>query len=581
VKQNKNNKLEPFLTTKLDSFIFGDPDAKVDEVLMFCPQEIRGVREFLSGHKNIVLGERGAGKSALFKLVAEGKYKFDADTSEKPRKQLIVAIDDDLDYLAISNVIEARFIDRTKRPHGKFRFLWEIYILSRVIEKLADEYGWNAEIQTLQEDFGEVLGVPKEQKFRIKDLLTLYKFSAGVKTDQSGSVTPTISVEPAKDAQNKSIEITDHKIASFRERVRKSIRSQRAVVIVLIDKIDDFVVDLDYQEQKKSVQALLECTQALRLPELKLKIFLRSDLYKRLDFEKGGYDKISTQVVRLEWRADDICEFVARRLLYNYERLNIKTPKWGISSESLDLDPSLREQARDLVGKKITTLAGLLELGLKAVVLASKMKWSLFWKASHSERKTNLMDEVFLKVITFIFPSKATHLTLLCKREDVPFKSFLTDHFKLGGETPNPRLVLMFLNYVFDEAKEYYAKNPDPACREIEPNELNEYEVILKEHFQRGYQKLQITTRETVKQLNKNWRSAIGRFFEAIGNPKTNLNISTNQLKKLTGWDESEDEFIRFVAFFTHVGLLVPENESARFDDRTFSLPTVMRICNC
>lgn len=581
MKQTKNNKLEPFLTDKLDSFIFGDPDAKVDEILMHCYQPIRGVREFLTGHKNIVLGERGAGKSALFKLVAEGKYKFDTSSNEKTRKQLIVAIDDDLNYLAISNAIETIFIDRTKRPHGKFRFLWEIYILSRVIERLAEEYGWDNEIQTLQEDFGEVLGVPKDKKFRIQDLFTHFKYSAGVKADQSGAFTPTFSIEPAKDAQNNNIEITDHKIAAFRDRVRRCIKTKRAVVIVMVDKIDDFVVDLEYQEQKKSIQALLECSQAIRFPELKLKLFLRSDLYKRLDFEKNGYDKISTQVVRLEWRTEDICEFVARRLMYNYEKVNVKRPNWGISTAALDLDPTLRQQGRNLISNTPSTISGVLKMGWGLVILATKMKWSLIRKKSHTERKTNFLDEAFLKVITFIFPAKVPHFTINCKKEEVLFKSFLSDHFKLGAETPNPRLVLMFLNYVFEEAKEYYAKNPDPTCREIEPNELNEYEVILKEHFQRGYKKLQSTTRNTIMQLNINWRPAIGRFYEGLGNPKTNANITTTQLKKLTDWQESEDEFSRFVAFFTHVGLLVPENESARFENRTFSLPLIMRICNC
>ena len=56
----------PFQTSKLSEFQFGDADAKSDELLIDCNQPIRGVREFLNGDKNIVLGERGVGKSALF-----------------------------------------------------------------------------------------------------------------------------------------------------------------------------------------------------------------------------------------------------------------------------------------------------------------------------------------------------------------------------------------------------------------------------------------------------------------------------------------------------------------------------------
>lgn len=574
--------VEPFQTSKLAGFQFGDPDAKVDDLLLNCPQTIRGVKEFLGGSKNIVLGERGAGKSALFRLVTEGKYKFAAEQnekSEKTRKQLIVAIDEDLDYVTISNVVESRFVDKAKRPHGKYLFLWEIYVLSRVIERLADEFGFEKEIQTLQEDFSEILGISKEKKFRLVDLLTNYKITSGVKIDQTGSVSPTLSVEPAKDASAKQVEVTDHQITLFRNRVRKAIRGRRAVVYVLVDKIDDFVVDLAYQEQKKSVQALLDCTQRLRFPELKLKIFLRIDLFKRLDFEKGGYDKISPQVVRLEWTADDIYGFVARRLLYNFERQQIKMPSWGISTEMLDLNPSLGEQARELVTKRPNGVSEAISWIGKVFLLVSQVKWSQFRRKSHSERKTNSIDAIFSKIVNFVFPTKVLHLNAKCKQEEILFKTFLVEHFKLGGECPNPRLVLLFLNYTLDEAVAYYERNPDPACRLLKPNEIGEYELILKEHILRGFRKLQMTARETVTQLNLQWRPAISRLLAGLATPKDCVGLTVGQLQKLTGWNEDEEAFRHFVAFYSHVGLLVAEDETAHFEGWRFSLPLVMRIC--
>lgn len=573
--------IEPFQTSKLSGFQFGDPDAKVDDLLLTCPQTIRGVKEFLGGTKNIVLGERGAGKSALFRLVSEGKYKFSTEHTEKdkPRKQLIVSIDEDLDYITIANVIESRFVDKAKRSHGKYLFLWEIYVLSRVIERLADEFGYDEEIQALHDDFSEILGIPKKKKFRLVDLLTTYKVSTGVKIDPAGSISPTLSVEPAKDAHANGLEVTDHQITLFRNRVRKAIRARRAVVYVLVDKIDDFLVDLAYQEQKKSVQALLECTQLLRLPELKLKIFLRIDLFKRLDFEKGGYDKISPQVVRLEWTSDDIYAFVARRLLFNYERLQVKTPGWGISTEMLDLDPSFGEKARDLVANRPTSITGLVKMIGGVFVLISQVKWSQFRRKSHSERKTNSLDAIFARVVNFVFPNRVLHLTSNCKQEEMLFKSFLAEHFKLGGDCPNPRLVLLFLNYTLEEAVAYYERNPDPACRFLKANEIGEYELILKEHIIRGFRKLQVTARETVTQLSLQWRPQISRLFAGIGAPKECTGLTIDRLKQLTSWDDDAESFQRFVAFYTHLGLLVPENEEALFENRVFSLPLVMRIC--
>ena len=182
-------------------------------------------------------------------------------------------------------------------------------------------------------------------------------------------------------------------------------------------------------------------------------------------------------------------------------------------------------------------------------------------------------------MVNFVFPNKVLHLTNICKQEEILFKTFLAEHFQLGGECPNPRLVLLFLNYTLEEAVAYYDRNPDPACRYLQPNEFGEYELILKEHLLRGFRKLQFTAKETVVQLSLQWRPFVARLFAAVGSPQQCVGLSIEKLKELTGWDGEAEEFHRFVAFYTHVGLLVPANEEAQFNDRTFSLPTVMRIC--
>ena len=513
-----------------------------------------------------------------FRLVTEGKYKFASDQQDKARRQIVIGIDEDLNYTAISNAIEARFVDKKKRPHGKYRFLWEVYILSRVIERLAEEFESNSEIETLQEDLGLILGI-QNKKFRLSDLWSSYKITTGLKMEQSGAMSPTLSVEPVKDAWTSQREVTDHQIAQIRDRVRKAIRVQRVVFYVLVDKIDDFVVDLEYEEQKKSVQALMECTQSLRYPELKLKIFLRNDLFKRLDFEKGGYDKIAHQVVGLEWSADDIYGFVARRLLYNYKKLQIKTPRWGVSLQMLDVDPSIGEQAKELFSKRPESFAAVVKFLGKALVLLPKIKWHLFRKPSHSERKTNSLDAGFSSVVNFIFPNKIYHLNQNCKREETTFKTFLTEHFNLGGTCANPRLVLLFLQYTIDEAVAYYDRNPDPACKSLQPNDLGEYELILREHILRGYRKLQTTARDTVIHLNIEWRPPISRLFSGMRSPRDCTGLTVAKLRELTAWKEDDDQLRRFIAFFSHVGLLMPDNETAHFEDRRFSLPLVMRQC--
>lgn len=242
--------LPDFQTELLGGFQFGDPDGKLDEVLEHSATMVRGVREFLAGNKAIVLGERGAGKSALFKLLSEGKFNF-YEPPDKQLRPLVIAIDSEVHYLSIANVVAERFVDQAKKPNGKYVFLWEIFILATVVQQLTETYPDDAEAQTLGQDFGEVLGIKSDRKQGIADYFARFKYTVGAKIDPSGNVAPTFSVEPTKVEAEKPCSVTDHEIAQFRERVRKFIKVKRRIVYVLVDRVDDFVTDQEYEEQKK------------------------------------------------------------------------------------------------------------------------------------------------------------------------------------------------------------------------------------------------------------------------------------------------------------------------------------------
>lgn len=569
----KKEKLPDFDTSKLANFIFGDPEAKTDEILSSCFQKVRGVEEFLSGSKTIVLGERGAGKSALFKLISEGALAFKTE-KEKVRKTIVIPIDDDLEYLAIANVIEERFSDQTKRRHGKYRYLWELYILSRIADSLYEDNREDLEAQTLRDDIGEVLGLPKKTGFRLRDLFTAYKLTLGSKMDPSGAVTPSVSIEPAKDAKLSSVTVSDHEIARLKERLRRHLRAKSTVAIVLIDRIDDFVVGTAYEEQLNNIQALVDCIKDFRLPEMKLKIFLRTDLFKRINFAHGGYDKIAPQIVHLEWTQNDICEFVARRLVYNYKRLDIKVRFNDLDIGLLDVDPVFSEQLRDILKLDIKGVSDAIHTLYRVAVVAVRVRLARLKIKSHTARQTDLAHAVVMRLITHVFPLRVHHFNCNCQREEIPIATFISTHFKLGGENPNPRLVLLFLSFTFTEAAYYYSRNPDKS--RISANDLDEYEVILKEHIQRGYRNLQDTARKTVAHLNPDRRKYVDRLFSNLDHPKKCQTLTFEKLKVFSGWDLPDEDFRAFIAFFTHIGLLVPDNPTLQFEKRSFSLPVIM-----
>ncbi|MGJ0514437.1 MAG: hypothetical protein ACR65O_01660 [Methylomicrobium sp.] len=82
-----------FILQWLDNFDFGQPDAKEDALLSKCLCFIPAFDEFLRGNKDIVLGERGTGKSALFRLIKDKEYKFQPSRNvnkDSYKKQILV-----------------------------------------------------------------------------------------------------------------------------------------------------------------------------------------------------------------------------------------------------------------------------------------------------------------------------------------------------------------------------------------------------------------------------------------------------------------------------------------------------------
>jgi hypothetical protein len=576
----KLENLPDFDTNILSEFTFGDPEAKSDEILVDCFQDIEGVRTFLGGTKNIVLGERGSGKSALFKLIANKKLQFRIKGNEKHRKLLIVPIDDDLEYLTIANTVENRFSDQTKRPYGKHRYLWEIYILGRIIDQLNTAYKDEDEITKLNGEFGEIMGITNVKPFRLKDLFTSYKITLGGKFESDPattalSVTPTVSLE--KNNKDEIKYVTDREINKLKERLIAELNKKNLTAIVLVDRIDDFVVGFEYEEQIKHIQALVDCLNDFRIPEIKLKIFLRTDLFKRLNFEHGGFDKISHQITSLEWTKEDICEFVARRLIFNFNKYKIKVPINNINIKLLEIDPNIAQQLNNVIRVDAGSLMAVARLYYVYLRLRINLLRAKYSKHHYRARHTDLIQSVIIKFVTFIFPSKVDHYNNSCIRERISIEDFLSTHFKLGGNNPNPRLVLLFLINTLNRAIHYYARNPDK--KNIPVNPLNEYELILRDHIDYGYRKLQENTRRTVAELNADYKNYIERLFSKIDKPLNCCALTPSHIRTLIDSNLTDDEFHMFIAFFSHIGLFVPDNPTSVFGKRTYSFPIVMRIC--
>lgn len=163
-----------FPVSKLEHFVFGDVEATTDDLLDndMCICRIRPVDEFLKGRKSIVIGERGTGKTALFRLVSSNKLSF---TNDNSLRQLIIPIDEDLQFTTIKEIITSKIKITSNTDCLKYRFVWEIFLFYRILVCLEENCKLDDNLQDIVDKFREIFGNLKKKNSLIELLLSQKK----------------------------------------------------------------------------------------------------------------------------------------------------------------------------------------------------------------------------------------------------------------------------------------------------------------------------------------------------------------------------------------------------------------------
>jgi hypothetical protein len=315
-----SNLPDRFPLSNLSKFYFGEPDGKDDPLLENCLLRITPVVEFLEESKSIVVGDRGTGKTALFRMLAERKLHF---KSTGKLTQHYVPIDEELAYKTLKHHITTHVRDPINTLDAPHRIVWEIFLLSRCFDTLGGTFGEEKEFCALRDGFFKILGRAPEQKFGILDIFKNTKKTVGVKLEGGhiGLVIPNFytTVEPVTSPTSPEIDdalVID--VPRLKAELNNFLKQRKNVAYLLVDKIDEFVAGDEYETQKAILQALLHCWRDYQsYPHLKPKLFLRRDLFERLDFSAIGRDKIDPKKIELKWSSEDMMEFIASRVLHN------------------------------------------------------------------------------------------------------------------------------------------------------------------------------------------------------------------------------------------------------------------------
>lgn len=539
----------------LENFYVGNQEAIRDDLLSSCYCDIAPVRRFLQGDKDYLLGVKGSGKSAVFRLLLEKKIAFE---NKKSLNQIIVPIDQDIDYLSVKYHLQKSLDSAISDDDVRARFIWEIYILYRMVTiLLASNLDIDKETRKCLSDIASYFSF-KNSTPSIIDIITRANRTIGCKIDmnQMGFPTPDfyIKSEPSTNSgdQDKNVNEITINLGEVQSKINSLLRRNNAIVYVLIDNLDDFLAREAYDAQRLVIQGLLACSKDYsRHSYIRVKAFLRTEVFHKVEFEKiGGSEKIKPNAISLEWSESDIRRFIAERFIFNM----LGVFKFGKVEISVSEDDLYRRGRRyNWIPKNI-------------------MKW--FSDRRRKALDITELDQAWREIITCFMPKTVQHYNekgTLVNGMDV--FQYLNSHLCLANSCATPRAVLIYLDKLLQISTAYYAERLFPK---VDLNEEGEYPLFLRDHIVLAYGLLQDDVKSYISSsvTHPEWKERIASLLTNIGRKKS---FSFRELRRLIDYDNQDQDAKELLAFLEHLGVLICKNKSVHLPDREYEIPLILQ----
>lgn len=545
----------------LHSFNFGNIEANNDNLLFESVCKTTSVIDFLTGKKNIVLGEKGTGKTALFRLLKEEKLKFKQIDNYK---NIIIPIDDNFQYKNLKGKILKLIQTESEDEIFKYQIVWELYLFFKIlqkIKKLETTISLPKDIKDAISLTETVFGQNSLDSFiRNKKTvgLKLYDTPTTILPDVYFTSEPVLQDQPIKESSFEKLEVD---LDNYKQLINNFLIENELNFIILIDRLDEFVSRASVNIQQQLLEALIAVEREYENhSNLELKIFLRDDLFNQLSFEGIGYDKVIAKKIDLKWTPENIREFIAKRLLYNLKTIfKLEHIIVSVAQENIEIDTSL-----DI--DNYIKPPFYVRWYRKAIKKINKAHYE-----QKFPRKVNLDDNLNKQLIQTFLPKYVSFKNDSDKIEKIEVFDYLSQNFNLGTGNSIPRLVLIFLEKIFSTICEYYLKNRDELP--VKKSDTNCFELVKEGFFLRAYEDFKNEIYINFSKLHPDFESEILLFKEKIGNRYT---FRAKELKSFLNIKD-DLELIHFCNYMMHIGIFQRTNSSTSIENMKFELPKMFR----
>lgn len=282
-----------------------------------------------NGEIDVVKGEKGAGKSAIYSLLsAKSDDLFDKRilliTAEEPR----------------GTPVFKELVTEPPAAEAEFIGLWKLYLLSLMAKKFQEFEINNDPAKQLIDHLSEQGLIP--QIFELRKLLKLARqyaqryFSptveATVKIEPTGAHVFTGKITPSEPRadQTKAGYVSVDSLAGLAEQALKQADFQ---IWILLDRLDVAFAET-HDLEKNALRALFRVYRDFSAHDhIRLKIFLRTDIWSRI--VESGFREAShiTRDITLTWSKNALLNLIIKRVLKNAAL---------IEADNIDRDAVLR-----------------------------------------------------------------------------------------------------------------------------------------------------------------------------------------------------------------------------------------------
>ncbi len=555
----------------LARFHFGNPDAAHDELLKeaMCICRIRPLEEFLKDTKTMLIGDKGTGKTGVFELLRDRKLRFTIPSSIRQR---FVPINQQLDYRALKDRIVRNIISKVEDDSLKYQVVWELLILYSVLQDVKTHGELPSQLDKAIKEFEETFPL-EAQKPGLLDIFFSAKKKVGIKFESSpvtGFPSADCYVQLAGDESSPDSTPNANllRLGHLKNLVNNYLATKRTRIYVLVDRIDEFLIKEDYGIQRMTLQGLVACERGYRqYHHIRIKLFLRRDLFEQIDLREFGADKVMHDTLSLSWTAEDIRDFISKRILHNYLTiLGLPNLQMTLNGENFYVDAKSNQPVSETInsGWNIAT-KWLRRFGIQirrffkhTVLRGGDERWE--------GRHTNLTDAIGTQIVQSFFPTEVWRADPLAQKRLISVSEFLATHFNLAWGDTTPRIILMFAQSCVDSIINFYKKNPDIAGTKPFP-------VLTKDMVFAAYEDFKLRIWKTMAAEGKQWRDEIAAFrynFAELGG------AGYGQVQEAFP-AKTDTELGELLAVLQHLGVIACMNKEFAPEQRYYKLPILFR----